>query len=109
MCAVSAVGDNWTPQFEKWKDQLWPHTVPGGPIPVNPGPLFPSGSPPPSREEFNELKDLVLQMKKELEAARAQDIANNEPDCEMEDKVAVLKKIAQMVGVSLENVFPESK
>jgi hypothetical protein len=110
MCAVSNVGDNWGQKFNEI-----PWAVPGIPMPnpLTPSvPLFPPGTQPfnpPSREEFEELKRMVLEMKEELIAARAQDIANNEPDCEMEDKVAVLKKIAKMVGVSLEEVFPQSK
>lgn len=72
------------------------------------GPLAPIiWTQPITRQEFDELKALVLEMKADLVTARQQDIANNEPDCEMEEKVVLLKKIAKMVGVTLDEVFPK--
>jgi hypothetical protein len=61
-----------------------------------------------TREEFDALKKDVLEMKADLIKARAEDIKNGEPDCEMESKVALLKKIAEVVGVSLDEVFTKS-
>ena len=46
-------------------------------------------------------------MKKLLIRAAEYDKRNNEPNCEMEDKVALLKKVAEMVGVDLKEVFGE--
>ncbi len=102
MCAVSAVGDDWTRKlpgiiphapYEPWTDRL-----PAKPFQYQP---------PVSREEFDRLKEMVEQMHKELQAARKQDIENGEPDCEMEDKVVLLKSIAKAFGVDLSDVFPE--
>lgn len=98
MCAVSVIGDDWK---QRWPTE-WPSALP---------PLEPSSIPNNIRQyvtqaEFQELHKLVLQMKRELEEARAQDIANNEPDCEMEDKVELLKAIATAMGVDLKGVFP---
>jgi len=102
MCAVSNVGDQYRDKLILWQDKLVPQPKP---IPAWPIPSYPEIS----RTEFEELKKLVLEMKEELTKARARDIANNEPDCEMEDKVVVLKRVAKMVGVSLEEVFPNDK
>jgi hypothetical protein len=59
-----------------------------------------------SREEFDSLKKEVLEMKELLKRALDYDKRNNEPNCEMEEKVALLKKVAEYVGVTLEDVFP---
>jgi hypothetical protein len=44
-------------------------------------------------------------MKKLLIKAKIYDEQNNEPNCEMEDKIALLKRVADMVGVSLDDIF----
>lgn len=97
MCAVSMVGDDWTRKFPERYPSIWPTPSPTS-VP------YPSEI-PVSRKEFERLKADVEQMKKDLAAAKAQDIADGAPDCEMEDKVALLKKVAELVGVDLEEIF----
>jgi uncharacterized protein YlxW (UPF0749 family) len=90
---------------------MWPATIP---YPTKPDPIKideiirrqMKEDQPVTRKEFDELKRQVEQMKTELETARAEDIANGEPDCEMEDKVELLKRIAGALGLDLEGVFP---
>lgn len=101
MCAVSAVGDHYTTIFpEKYPTQPW--TYP----PVRPADV-------PANEyarlllELSQLKKDVEQMKKDLEAAKKQDIEEGNSDCEMEDKVELLKKIADFMDVDLSSVFSE--
>lgn len=105
MCLVSNIGDTYTGGFR----DRWPH------IPVQPWNPFPTTQPymPQadikdayvSLEDFMTLKREIEQLKKDLEEAKRQDIANGEPDCEMEEKIAFLKKIADLVGVDLSTVF----
>lgn len=87
MCLVSAVGDNFKEQLPKsypdWQNLL--------------------GS--PNRSEFDALKREVQELKKVLEAAKKFDEVTGQKDCEMDDKVALIKKVAEMVGVDLGNVF----
>ena len=97
MCAVSAVGDNWQ---KEWPG-IWPNAIPPYMPQIN-VPLVP----PVDRKEFDRLKAEVEKMKKELEAARVQDILDRNPDCEMEDKVALLKAVAKAFDVDLKGVFP---
>ena len=96
MCVVSMIGDHYR---EKWEPQF-PQN------PVQPYQVFPYN--PPSRYEFDELKKEVLEMKELLKRAKKYDEETGQKDCEMEDKVALLKKVAEMVGVSLDDIFPTS-
>jgi len=114
MCVVSMIGDHY---HDKWK--TWPLIQPEPYQPIQP--LIPDDNitkkkfdgyfknlqPPPTRKEFEELKKEVEEMKKLLQRAVRYDEANNEPHCEMEEKVAVLKAVAKMVGVDLSEIFKE--
>jgi hypothetical protein len=57
------------------------------------------------REEFDVLKKEVLEMKELLKRAVKYDERNDQPHCEMEDKVKLLKQVAEMVGVDLKDIF----
>lgn len=112
MCTVSMIGDHFT---DKWNDK-WIH--PSAPNTTAPWPNTITSRPnttlpyvPPitvslvSKEEFEELKKEVLEMKQLLKRAVEYDEKNNEPHCETEEKIATLKKVAAMVGVSLDDVL----
>jgi hypothetical protein len=88
MCVVSNIGDN----FRTTIPQTFPWVVTQ---PVD----------APTKKEFEDLKKTVEEMKKQLEAAKKQDIAEGNPDCEMEEKVKFLREIAKFVGVALGDVF----
>jgi len=103
MCVVSMVGDHFN---DKW----WPNLEPQ--IPFNRSTITTeqlSAFLAPTRKEFDALKKEVEEMKKLLERAVEYDKKNNEPHCEIEDKVALLKKVAKLVGVSLEDIFPSTQ
>lgn len=89
MCVVSMIGDHYNKKF----NEQWPDVV-----------TFPSTTslPPISREEFELLKADVAEMKELLKKAKIYDEENNQADCEMEEKLQLLRKIAEMVGVDLE-------
>lgn len=90
MCTVSLVGDGWKDQFP----QRWPQ--------FNPDSFKISEV---SRMEFEALKREVEELRELLKAAKAFDKATGQPDCHMDDKVALIKKVAEMVGVDLGDVF----
>ena len=98
MCVVSMIGDHytgkWQEPYERWHQQ--------GLTQVTNGVLSFI-----SKEEFEDLKKEVKEMKELLIKAKLYDEKNNEPSCEVENKVEVLKKIAELVGVSLEDVFKD--
>lgn len=93
MCAVSNIGDQYS--------QRWPN---GNPFQGNPFGGF-GGLGGVTREEFEQLRKEVIEMKRLLLDAKAKDIAEGNPDCEMEAKVKILRAVADAVGISLDEVF----
>src|SRR4029077_15180212 len=102
MCTVSMIGDHYR---DKWKEYPWwvePYTSPYT------TPFTPNISPPPlapmiqkiteiSRVEFEALKKEVEELKKLLVRAKEYDEKNGEPNCEMDEKVAILRAVAKAV------------
>lgn len=90
MCVVSMVGnyyqDKWNPIIERFPN-----------LPKFEGNI--------TREEFLELKKEVSEMKELLKRAVEYDKKNDEPSCEQEEKVKLLKLVANAVGVDLQDVF----
>lgn len=89
MCTVSMVGDYFRDRtlpekYPNWVDYRVPEV---------------------SQYEFQKLKKDVEELKKLLLAAKKYDEAVGEPDCEVDDKVELIKKIAAMVGVDMSEVF----
>lgn len=84
MCVVSMVGDHYR---DKWQDQ-W----------LNPNRIIPG----PSQQDFDALKKEVQDLKELLKRAKKYDRDNGEPDCEVDEKMDLLRKVAQKVGVNLE-------
>ena len=85
MCTVSFVSDGWQtshPQYTMYYDAV-------------------------GRDEFNTLKAELEALKKLLKAAKIYDDETGQPDCEMEEKVELIKRLADLVGVDLENIFAE--
>lgn len=101
MCVVSMIGDHygdkyreapfWIPQKESEGSGNWPWVIP------MPAPI--------SREEFDALKRDVEEMKALLKRAKSYDERNGEPDCEIDEKMDLLRKLAAVVGVDLEDVI----
>lgn len=122
MCTFSMIGDHYT---DKWKDrfpnpfQPPPNTQPLAPAqpfqpaqptitPYQPGltPLFPHLV---TKEDFDSLKKEVLEMKELLKRAKIYDEQNGEKDCQQEEKIALLRRVAEAVGINLDDVLPEKK
>lgn len=95
MCVVSMIGDHYDDKWGQPYDNKLKNMVTSY--------SFTSNS--VSKEEFEALKKEVEEMKQLLIKAKIYDEKNNEPDCEVEVKIAFLKKMAEAVGVNLEEVF----
>lgn len=89
MCTVSMVGDAYARQ---WPPITTPQTVT----------TYIGGV---SRAEFDALKAEVENLKKLLKLAKAMDAAAGTPDCEMDEKVALIRSVADAVGVDMADVF----
>lgn len=91
MCTVSMIGDHFS---EKWKQPPYQQ-------------IF-TNIPDVSREEFEALKKEVEEMKALLKRAKEYDEKNNEPNCEIEEKMAMLRKFADAVGIDLDDVIKKN-
>ena len=96
MCTTSMVGDHYS---EKYRDHF---NLPG----INWTGALPAVY--VQKHEFDALKREVEDMKKLLLRAKDYDERNGEPHCEMDEKVALLKRVAELVGVNLDEVFAHS-
>lgn len=56
-------------------------------------------------EEFEALRREVQELKELLKAAKKFDQATGQPDCEMDEKIAFIKQVAEFVGVDLQDVL----
>lgn len=91
MCTVSMIGDGYRDQFpNRWPDLYPPGAEKLGSV---------------TRAEFEALKQEVEELKKLLLAAKEFDEKTGQPDCEIDEKVELIKKIAEMVGVDMDEVF----
>ena len=104
MCTVSMVGDDFSKQWPSnpnnpFKDTSWPFD---NPQPLKPNVVVIGGV---SQEQFDALKKEVEALKELLKAAKIYDEATGQKDCEMDDKVALIKRLAEIVGVDLGDIF----
>lgn len=98
MCTVSMVGDHYN---ELWPKK-YPEVFPSSPAVSSATWPYLNGI---SREEFDALKRDVEEMKLLLKRAVKYDEDNNEPHCEIEEKMDLLRKIAAAVGIDLDDVI----
>lgn len=96
MCTVSMIGDDWSRRiYPSLPTPTWPTPLPGGIAYVA----------EVSRAEFEALKKEVEALKELLLAAKKYDEATGQPDCHMDEKVALIKKVAEAVGINMDEVF----
>jgi hypothetical protein len=96
MCVVSNIGDSFG---DKWKPFVYPEVSHPEPI------KYSFNYPAVSVEEFEALKKEVKELKELLLAAKKFDEATGQPDCHMDEKVAILTAVAEAMGVDLSEIF----
>ena len=94
MCVVSMVGDFYGDKFRKYH-----------PIITSSGDSTNYIFSTVSRDEFDALKKEVEDMKELLRRAKIYDEVNDEKDCEIEEKMEFLRKVAELVGIDLDDVL----
>lgn len=92
MCVVSNIGGAWAKSAPSIYPWAVPDANPQPPAVVTPAEMA------ALRREMEELRKLLL-------AAKAFDAATGQPDCEEEEKVALIKRLAEIVGVDMTDVF----
>lgn len=97
MCVVSAIFDDWNRGVPGRFPDTFPSTGTG-----TSGIIYPDEV---SREEFDALRKEVEELKILVLAAKRFDESTDQPDCEMDEKIALLRQIAEMVGVDVDEVF----
>lgn len=95
MCSYSMVGDFYGDKFK-------PFIVPQPAPVINPAPLVVNVPP----ADYEQLKRDVADMKELLKRAKKYDEEHGEPDCQMEEKIKILKAVAKFIGVDLTDVLP---
>lgn len=105
MCVVSNIGNQYRQIFpDRWPN--WTPPEPFMPMPPNTyPPLEPIKPADVSVDEFNALKKEIEELKKLLLAAKKFDEATGQPDCEMDEKVGFIKKLAELLDVDMKEVF----
>ena len=93
MCVYSMVADHYR---DKWERRDW-----------FPPYEWPQRFPQIEREEIEKLKREVEEMRELLKRAKKYDAENGEPDCAMDEKIELIKKIAKLVGVDLGDALPQ--
>jgi len=66
--------------------------------------VVPNAVPFATKEDIAEIKKQIEELKILLKAAIKYDEMTNQPHCENEDKIALIKKVADMVGVDLKDL-----
>lgn len=121
MCTVSNVGDYWRdrlPNTHPWVVPYNPNPIPGinpSPMPgINPGMIDPLNNrtvivqtipPEVSKADIEALRNELEELKKLLKAAMKFDQATGQSECHMDAKVQMIKDVAKLVGVDMDEVF----
>jgi hypothetical protein len=87
MCMMSVIGDAYKQKFQGF-----------------PGTTF-TNYPEVTRAEFEALRKEMLALKELLEAANKFDQSTGQPHCETEDKMSLIRKVAEAVGVDLDDII----
>ena len=95
MCVVSFVGDRIAPSIPNQYPWVQPYVADTRKIVI--------GVP---QEEFDALKREVEALRKLLLAAKEYDDETGQPDCEQAEKVALIRRLAELVDVDMTEVFP---
>lgn len=104
MCVTSAVTTDW---MQRHPTYVLPNPPLGG-LPQAPVPVTVTVD-APTKAEFEALKKEMEELKQLLLAAKRYDEATGQPDCEMEEKVELITKLAKLVGVDMQEVFNNHK
>lgn len=87
MCVVSMVHDTYFPKFDPWINPVVPLPMPTSP-PMDQIQIVPT--------QFDELRKLIEDYRKALEAAKVVDRLTGQPDCVDPEKAVLEKRVAEL-------------
>lgn len=108
MCVVSFIGDHFHEKWKHYEHYINPYTNPPNLNPPQSQPIIINQS-EITKIEFEALKKEVMEMKELLRKAKIYDEKNNEPNCEIEDKMKFLREVAKLVGIDLDDILKNKK
>lgn len=97
MCVVSMIADDFRRHHPNI-DDYWKWGTPLNPTPTTVGPS-------PTRQEFEDMKRELEELKKRLEIGKQEDIDNGEPDCEMDEKIEIFRRLGELFGIDFNEVL----
>lgn len=107
MCVVSNIGDSWRGNFPNTYPTITPWVI-NNPTEVTKVEFV------NLQQQNEELKKEVAKLRKDLEelklllkAAQRYDEQTGQPNCELEEKIDLIKKICKLVDVDISDVFPD--
>ena len=90
-------------QFQKDWSEKWPGTTPD-----NQPWVFPKDPRVEKLEkDVEEMKKQFESLIKLLKAAKIYDEESGQPDCEMDEKVALIKRLSELLEVDVSDIFAE--
>jgi len=111
VCIVSAVGDNFRDTFPEkypWYPTTSPNTYPPSIIPTSVPttviPVTPDLSKFATKEDIEDLRKTMEELKLLLKAAIRYDEMTQQRECETAEKIALIKQVAEAVGVDLSDL-----
>lgn len=104
MCIASFIGNDYS---KKWSTSpLTPYTqIPTDSLVPDPERFSAILGNPVSRHEFDALKKEVTELHTLLEKAKHFDKDHDEPNCEMEEKIATVKAVGNLLDIDFGDVF----
>lgn len=103
MCIVSNIGDGWGKSFPDTYPQTFTTIMQGEVSRFEFDALRAQNA--ALRAEVDKLKNDFANLVKLLKLGKALDEATGQPDCEMDEKIELIRRIADAVGVDLEDVL----
>ena len=91
MCTFSMIADDWI----KRRPEI--QTLPSLPA-------LTQTQDPALKKQVADLRKEVTELKDLLRAAKKYDSATGQPDCELQEKVEIIRRVADLVGVPLDDI-----
>lgn len=103
MCVYSMIADDWNRRNGQWVEPLITPTITPDPSYFR----FVTPESPATKKDIDDLRAELQELKKLLKAAAAYDAASGQPECEQEEKIALIRKMAEITGVDMEDCLPK--